>query len=150
MDKKSDSLPAVLRVLSLILTGAGVAGILALLVYAGRPKTLDWFISVLPFAAWLLAPYLLTGVAAWNVSNLFSGFMAFVSSLAAIAVGIGLPWKTLFIDRPDAQGALIFLVVPCWQWLIAGPPALLALRSARHKRCRSSAGADSISISRAD
>jgi hypothetical protein len=104
------------------------------MIYAGRPRDLGFFVSVSPFAAWLLTPYLLTGLAAWRCSSIFSGLLALVSSLVAATIGVGLLWKALFIDRPDAQGALVFIAAPCWQLLIAGPFALIALVLSQSER----------------
>jgi hypothetical protein len=129
MNQKAKPIVAIFRTASLAVTLAGAAGALGLMIYAGRPRDLGFFVSVSPFAAWLLTPYLLTGLAAWRCSSIFSGLLALVSSL-----GVGLLWKTLFIDRPDAQGALVFIAAPFWQLMFASPFALIALVLSQSER----------------
>ena len=86
----------------------------------GRPSDLSWFVLSIPFLLWALAPVaLLCFGPGLRVARLIGAVLVCV--LGALAYV-----HTAFVAKPDAQGGLIFLFAPVYQfgiavlWLLGG------------------------------
>lgn len=109
----------------------GVVVTIGFMLHAGEPAKPTWWLFLLPFAAWALAPYLLVAVLAFRLHA--QGGAAAVLALAALLLAGSsalLLWLA-FVAEPDPQSGLVFVVLPFWQLAAAVPLGLLARWLAR-------------------
>ena len=87
---------------------------------AGEPDQLWWWLGALPFVVWVASP-VLGGL--W-LGRLQAEGLARTSFFVVLAMigfaGYALQWHTLFIGPADAQNALVHLFVPICQWGAVG------------------------------
>jgi len=98
---------------------------LALLIYLAKPwsgkfahQSPPGYLMLLGFAVWVTLPYLMTiflvkKAAASQAKN----FVAIIGGLTISLGGVALYIDAVFLYK-DAQGALAFVVVPFYQWII--------------------------------
>ena len=100
---------------------------LGVMVYAARPwgdnyayQSLSGYLVLLLFMGWALAPYAALMVSnAWLGGSRPGGRLVFVAVLLTTGLGLWVIADAVFL-HPDAQGALVFVVLPLYQWLIVG------------------------------
>ena len=66
---------------------------------------------------WLVSPYIYLAVMAKVVSGKSSNIAVFILSLLIAVFGIWALIDAMFIQN-DAQGSLVFVVVPSYQWAL--------------------------------
>ena len=103
--------------LSLCILGSLV--VLGTMVYAGRgwQQGVGWGMQFVGFGFWNLAPYAglaACGLLAYRTQR--QAMTAFIGSLLVVCFGILLLVEGFFV-HPDAQNALIFIVLPFYQWI---------------------------------
>lgn len=97
----------------------GALATLGFMVYAGRPESAVWFLGMLPFAAWALAPYGVLGMQVRrHAGSARASGVLLVASLLLSAASVFLLWQA-FVVEPDAQSALVFVFLPLWQLVYA-------------------------------
>ena len=98
---------------------------LTLMVYMARPwgdnyayQSLSGYAWLLGFAAWALLPYVMVPVMARRPAPFRAGKVMDTIVMLIITAGA----VALYIDaallHPDPQGALVFITVPPYQWII--------------------------------
>ncbi len=99
---------------------------LALLIYAAQPwrgnayQSPSGYLMLLGFAVWVTLPYLMTIFLAKKASaSQPRNFVAIIGGLIISLGGVALYVDAVFLYR-DAQGALAFVAVPLYQWIILG------------------------------
>lgn len=103
---------------------------LALLIYMAQPggnnhtyQSFSGYIWLLGFAVWAILPYLMLFLMAKKV--LYSTIKKLIFIIGTLIISIG--GVALYVDAAllhrDPQGALVFIAVPLYQWMIV---ALLA------------------------
>ncbi|UVI39364.1 hypothetical protein [Qipengyuania spongiae] len=83
------------------------------MVSMGRPSEAGWFLMSIPFMLLALAPVALL---------CFGKRRATAKGVGAIVVailGVAAYYHTAFIAAPDAQGGLVFLFAPLYQFMLA-------------------------------
>jgi hypothetical protein len=98
-----------------------------LMVYMARPwgdnyayQSLSGYILLLGFAVWATLPYFATLFLARKAVEANANFiMVVIGSFLISFGGLALYVIATFIER-DPQGGLVFLAVPCYQWIILG------------------------------
>ncbi len=95
----------------------------------GEPSQPSWWLGVLPFAAWALAPYAAAALAVWRLRH--SRVPTVVLFIAALLLSGFSVWVLyqVFVINLDAQSGLVFLFLPFWQLLALSPLFILAVRS---------------------
>jgi hypothetical protein len=100
---------------------------LTLLIYMAQPwgnnyayQSLSGYAWLLGFAVWAILPYLMTFFLVRKTfpsqaNNLIVKISAFIISLGGVALYI----DAALLHR-DPQGALVFIAVPFYQWIILG------------------------------
>lgn len=109
--------------------GTIATGVLA--IYAARPwgdnyayQEISDYVLLAGFVVWALSPYIyLFFFAGRRSARLTNVFGAAVAVLICV-VGTAVVFDTVFI-HPDAQGGLIFLFMPAYQWLGIGALELI-------------------------
>lgn len=118
----------------LLLSALGVLVTTAIAIYAAQPwgdndayETLPDYLLLVVFIGWAISPYLMLG---WSARR---GLPAGLPGIMRVAItglitlwGISVLVNVVFLE-PDAQGALIFLFLPIFQWLVIGIFALLMM-----------------------
>lgn len=95
-----------------------------------------WKVSgfLLVIAALTAGPYLLCCLFARALrTHRRASAWVLVGALATAAVGVGLPALTFFGPTTDAQGGLIFLVLPFYEGLACAPFLWAAARAAKDR-----------------
>ncbi len=90
---------------------------LATAIVGNKSMTAPITATALAFIAWAVSPYIYLAVAASWVSAKASITAVFALSLLVGAFGVWLLVDVMFI-HPDAQGGLVFIFVPLWQWVL--------------------------------
>ena len=100
---------------------------LTLMIYMARPwgdnyayQSLSGYAWLLGFAVWVILPYLMLlflarKAFASQTNNYVVIIGALVISLGGVALYVDAAWL-----HPDPQGALVFIAVPLYQWIILG------------------------------
>ncbi|TRD11740.1 hypothetical protein FGU71_07585 [Erythrobacter insulae] len=102
-----------------IVTAIYAAIVAAIMTNQGDPDSIGWFALAIPFLIVAIAP---VGLASFMDSTQTAWTLA-----AAIAALFGL-WgyiDTFYIGRPDAQGGLVFFIIPVLQFAGIGVFAFL-------------------------
>ena len=98
-----------------ILTVATALALITLMIYAGQPKELGWWVEASPLALWVIgpaaAPYLL---AARQSRRWFS--IAMILHFATSSIFSGLVYQDAFFQSKSSTAALAMVFVPIYQW----------------------------------
>lgn len=86
---------------------------IAVMVHMGEPDSLSWWLWGLPLLLWSIAPVALLSLR--RRSSLASGIGAAISAAFGAASYIYMAW----ISPADAQGGLLFLFLPIFQFAFA-------------------------------
>jgi hypothetical protein len=100
---------------------------LALLIYAAQPwgnnsvyQDLSGYLGLLGFAVWVTLPYLMTlFLAKKALASQANKFFMVIGALLISCGGVALYVEAVLLHR-DAQGALAFVAVPFYQWIVLG------------------------------
>ena len=99
-----------------VVAGASAAATLALMLWA---MTFSW--SGLGFAlglmAWCVSPYALLAFAAGAMRVSRRGAIALLVTTVLVAGAAAVAYVDAFFIHLDAQGALILIFMPVWQWV---------------------------------
>ncbi len=118
-----------------VLTLAVAAALIALMLYAGEPSRLSWWLLALPFGAWIVGPaavpYLLARWVrhAWFVH----GMLAFLALSSAWSATIY--YQAFFVSR-SSTAALVMIFVPLYQWAALACIGLLSIVIGRRLKRR--------------
>ena len=98
-----------------IVAGASAAATLALMLWA---MTFSWsgLAFVLGLMAWCVSPYALLAFAAGAMRASRRGAIALLVTTVLVAGAAAAAYVDAFFIHLDAQGALILLFMPVWQW----------------------------------
>jgi hypothetical protein len=100
---------------------------LTLMIYMAQPwgdnyayQNLSGYIGLLGFAVWATLPYLMIIFLAKKAFA--SGANNFVVIIGALIISLGgvALYADVVLFRRDPQGALVFIAVPFYQWIILG------------------------------
>ena len=127
-------MPLATRLLALI----SIAVVTVLGIYAARPwgdnyayKTLADYLVLLVFLAWAASPYAFFARKAQATGSCHTA--RFVAALIVCGAGIAAVTDSIFI-HPDAQGGLVFLFLPVYQWAGIGMFSILCWLLGRRTR----------------
>lgn len=113
-------------------SGTGAIATIAIAIYAAQPwgdndayETLSDYLFLAVFVGWAISPYLLLD---WSARRGLPDGMQGVLRVAVAGLitfwGIAVLVNAVFL-KPDAQGALIFLFLPIFQWLVLAGAGLV-------------------------
>ncbi len=99
-----------------IVAGASAAATLALMLWA---MTFSWsgLAFVLGLMAWCVSPYALLAFAAGAMRVSRRGAIALLVTTVLVAGAAAAAYVDAFFIHLDAQGALILVFMPVWQWV---------------------------------
>ena len=99
-----------------IVAAASALATLALMVWA---MTFTWsgLGFVLGLMAWCVSPYAPLAFAAGGMRTSTAGAIALLVTTLVVAGAAGIAYVDSFFIHLDAQGALILLFMPVWQWV---------------------------------
>ena len=99
-----------------IVAGASAAATLALMLWA---MTFSWsgLAFVLGLMAWCVSPYALLALAAGAMRASRRGAIALLVTTVLVAGAAAAAYVDAFFIHLDAQGALILVFMPVWQWV---------------------------------
>jgi len=99
-----------------IVAAASALATLALMVWA---MTFTWsgLGFVLGLMAWCVSPYLPLAFAAGGMRASRAGAIMLLVTTLVVAGAAGIAYVDSFFIHLDAQGALILLFMPVWQWV---------------------------------
>lgn len=99
-----------------IVAGASAAATLALMLWA---MTFSWsgLAFVLGLMAWCVSPYALLAFAAGAMRVSRRGAVALLVTTVLVAGAAAAAYVDAFFIHLDAQGALILVFMPVWQWV---------------------------------
>jgi hypothetical protein len=99
-----------------IVAGASAAATLALMLWA---MTFSWsgLAFVLGLMAWCVSPYALLAFAAGAMRVSRRGAIALLVTTILVAGAAAAAYVDAFFIHLDAQGALILVFMPVWQWV---------------------------------
>lgn len=99
-----------------IVAGASAAATLALMLWA---MTFSWsgLAFVLGLMAWCVSPYALLAFAAGAMRASRRGAIALLVTKVLVAGAAAAAYVDAFFIHLDAQGALILVFMPVWQWV---------------------------------
>lgn len=101
--------------------------ILVMMIRAGTPEYLLWWLGALPFIIWCASP-VLAGLRFARKLATGVGYAFYVLTVVAIGVvGFVDQWYVLFIGPSDAQNALVMVFTPLLQWVAVGGASVVAL-----------------------
>ena len=100
---------------------------LSLMIYMARPRgdnyayqSLSGYAWLLGFVVWATLPYLMILFLARKASQSQADKLSLMIGALIISIGgVALYLDAALLHR-DPQGGLVFLAVPCYQWLILG------------------------------
>ncbi len=100
---------------------------LALMIYAAQPwgdnyayQNLSGYLVLLGFAVWVTLPYLMIIFLARKASlSQANNFFVVIGALLISLGGVFLYVDAVWLHR-DAQGGLVFIAVPFYQWITLG------------------------------
>jgi hypothetical protein len=100
---------------------------LALLIYAAQPwgdnyayQNLSGYLGLLGFAVWVTLPYLMTiFLAKRALASQANKYLMVMGAVLISIGGVALYIEAVLLHR-DAQGALAFVAVPFYQWIVLG------------------------------
>lgn len=117
-----------------IVAVASALATLALMVWA---MTFSWsgLGFVLGLMAWCVSPYVPLALAAGRMHASRAGAIALLVTTLVVAGAAGVAYVDTFFIHLDAQGALILIFMPVWQWVgaLAGLVAASLLASRARK-----------------
>ena len=99
-----------------LVAGASAAATLALMLWA---MTFSWsgLAFVLGLMAWCVSPYALLAFAAGAMRASRRGAIALLVTTVLVAGAAAAAYVDAFFIHLDAQGALILVFMPVWQWV---------------------------------
>ena len=99
-----------------VVAAASAAATLALMLWA---MTFSWsrLAFVLGLMAWCVSPYVLLAFAAGAMRVSRRGAIALLVTTILVAGAAAVAYVDAFFIHLDAQGALILLFMPVWQWV---------------------------------
>jgi len=99
-----------------VVAAASAAATLALMLWA---MTFSWsgLAFVLGLMAWCVSPYVLLAIAAGAMRVSRRGAIALLATTVLVAGAAAVAYVDAFFIHLDAQGALILLFMPVWQWV---------------------------------
>lgn len=111
-----------LRCLTILAAGA----LVALMLYAGEPTKLWWWILAIPFGAWIIGPAVLP----YLFANRFKSIpwlsylmLAFIALSGAWAASVY--YEAFFVSK-SSTAALVMIFVPLYEWAALACLALLS------------------------
>lgn len=108
---------------SLAVCCAGYLVAISLLMRAASGQINTFILFV---AAWYAVPGLICSILAWRFRCwTVPSSLALLTSVVAAGVGVGLPYKIMYVDPPDAQAGIALVFIPAFQ-VICLSPFLLA------------------------
>jgi hypothetical protein len=115
-DPPASAWSARLTIFSLALCAVASAATIAMLFYAGNPQEPGWYLPASAFACWAVSPYL--GLAALALLGKKNTEFAAVIACASTFLGTFAAWAIgdAYFVHIDAQGALVFIFAPLYQW----------------------------------
>ena len=100
---------------------------LTLMVYMALPwcdnyayRNLWGYVGLLGFAVWAILPYLVTIFLARKASASQAKSLLVIIGTLIISLGGVAMYVDAVLLHPDPQGGLVFIAVPCYQWIILG------------------------------
>lgn len=110
-----------------LLASLGVIATVTLSIYAAQPwgdndayQDISGYLLLTVFVAWAISPYAyLFRSAGRHSPNRMSNLFRVAVTLLICIGGIAVVFDTVFI-HPDAQGGLVFILLPVYQWLVIG------------------------------
>ena len=108
----NDRLVLVVRVIA----AASAAGVLALMVWA-MTFSLERLAFVAGLMAWCISPYAVLAFAAGGMRASRRALVALLVATILVAGAAAAAYVDAFFIHLDAQGALILLFMPVWQWV---------------------------------
>lgn len=99
-----------------IVAAASALATLALMVWA---MTFSWsgLAFVLGLMGWCVSPYIPLAFAAGGMRASRAGAIALLATTLVVAGAAGIAYVDAFFIHLDAQGALILVFMPVWQWV---------------------------------
>ena len=99
-----------------LVAGVSAAATLALMLWA---MTFSWsgLAFVLGLMAWCVSPYAVLAFAAGAMRVSRRGAIALLVTTILVAGAAGVAYVDAFFIHLDAQGALILVFMPVWQWV---------------------------------
>ena len=99
-----------------IVAAASAVATLALMVWA---MTFSWsgLAFVLGLMGWCVSPYVPLAFAAGGMRASRAGAIALLVTTLIVAGAAGIAYVDAFFIHLDAQGALILIFMPVWQWV---------------------------------
>lgn len=110
------------------LSGLAAIVTVALSIVSARPwgdnyayQDISGYLMLAGFMAWSISPYiyLLLSAGRSAAANRPSRFLSVAVAFLICVGGVAAVWDTVFIHI-DAQGGLVFLFLPVYQWLLIG------------------------------
>ena len=120
---------AIFRILSVLI--ALVLGVL--LVHAGEPSDLRWWLGALPFALWVIGPAIAPCLIANHQSRRWFAITMFLYLLVS-SIFSGVAYYDAFFRSKSSTSALALVFIPLYQWLTIAPLLLLYLGIRRSDR----------------
>ncbi len=108
-----------LSFLSLLFAVVAAVITLGLMIYAGHgwKQGAGWWLSFLAFGAWAVAPYAALSWLSFRMRKTIGQTVVFlVAVLVIMSFGMVILYDGFFVHI-DAQNALLFVVVPFYQWI---------------------------------
>lgn len=123
-----------------LMAGAGVLVTLVLMISMARPwgdnyayHSFSGYMGLLGLAVWATLPYLMILFLVRRTSQGRANKVMVMMGAAIISVG----GVALYVDaallHPDPQGGLVFVAVPCYQWVVLGVVAGIQFLSSRKR-----------------
>jgi hypothetical protein len=106
----------VLAVLKCLMVGS-VAALAALMLWAGTPGDLRWWVRGIPFGIWIIGPSVLPYLLARR-HKAPPGFAAVMAAYLILANGaaVAVYYQAVFVSQSSTAG-LAMVFVPLYQWL---------------------------------
>jgi predicted RNA-binding Zn-ribbon protein involved in translation (DUF1610 family) len=108
---------------TMLISAASAVFTLGMMTYASKPwrmastQFVGWIGFMLGFGLWAISPYVMLGLKSRKRNYTARQSITFLVGIILLAAfGVYGILDTMFI-HPDAQGALIFVFLPGWQWI---------------------------------
>lgn len=125
---------SLVTVSTLVLLAGGALATVGMMIYAAQPwgdnyayQSFAGYLSLLLFMGWAISPYFaLMVTTVWLVEPGAGRWMVLAGALLITVFGAWLTIEAIII-RPDAQGGLVFIFLPLYQWLVVAVIVLVGL-----------------------
>jgi hypothetical protein len=109
----------------LVLLAGGALATAGMMIYAAQPwgdnyayQSVAGYLSLLLFMGWAISPYVaLMVTTVWLAGPGAGRWMVLAGALLITVFGTWLTTEAIII-HPDAQGGLVFIFLPLYQWLV--------------------------------